>query len=91
MNVIALAHNITDEREDYLDKPIDDVRTYCKKYDYKITKIYEEEGTLVDDINDNLIKAESIVFWGVHHDYPKLKKLCSKQDIDFITIFPMLV
>ena len=23
MNVIALAHNITDEREDYLDEPID--------------------------------------------------------------------
>ena len=31
MKVIALAHNITDEREDHLDKqPIDTVREYCK-------------------------------------------------------------
>ncbi|MFB2286136.1 recombinase family protein [Staphylococcus aureus] len=91
MNVVALAHNITDEREEYLDKPIEAVRAYCKKHGYKITKIYDEESNLVDDINDNLFKAESIVFWGVHHDYPKLKKLCSKRKIEFITIFPMLV
>lgn len=91
MNVIVLAHNITDEREAYLDEPIDTVRTYCKKHGYKIAKVYDEESTLVDDIKDNHIKTESIVFWGLHHDYPELKKLCSKRDIELITIFSMLV
>ncbi|MBF2758297.1 hypothetical protein ISO29_11455 [Staphylococcus haemolyticus] len=92
MKVIALAHNITDEREDHLDKqPIDTVREYCKNNGLKITKIYNEESTLVDDINDNHIKPKRVVFWGTYEDYPKLDKLCSKRKIKFITIFPMLV
>ncbi|WP_435373758.1 recombinase family protein [Staphylococcus nepalensis] len=87
MNVIALAHNITDEREDYLDEPIDTLRTYCKKHGYKIAKVYDEESTLVDDIKDNHIKTESIVFWGLHHDYPELKNFAQNEISNLLQYF----
>lgn len=91
MNVVALAHNITDEREDYLDKPIDAVRAYCKEHGYKITKNYNDDNQLINDIKLKHVKPKRIVFWGIYEDYPKLVRLCSKRKIEFITIFPMLV
>ncbi|PKI12180.1 hypothetical protein CW743_09015 [Staphylococcus shinii] len=91
MNVIALAHNITDEREDYLDKPIDAVRAYCKEHGYKITKDYNDDNQLINDIKLKHVKPKRIVFWGIYEDYPKLVRLCSTQGIELITTFPMLV
>ncbi|UXU52561.1 recombinase family protein [Staphylococcus arlettae] len=90
MNVIVLAHNITDEREAYLDEPIDTVRTYCKKHSYKITKDYNDDNQLINDIKLKHVKPKRIVFWGIYEDYPELYRLCSKRKIEFITIFPML-
>ncbi|AWI43322.1 hypothetical protein ACQ3HR_09820 [Staphylococcus cohnii] len=91
MNVIVLAHNITDEREAYLDEPIDTVRAYCKEHSYKITKDYNDDNQLINDIKLKHVKPKRIVFWGIYEDYPKLVKLCSTRGIELITIFPMLV
>ncbi len=63
MNVIVLAHNITDEREDHLDKqPIDTVRAYCKEHGYKITKDYNDDNQLINDIKLKHFKPKRIVF-----------------------------
>ncbi|UXV32214.1 MULTISPECIES: hypothetical protein [Staphylococcaceae] len=67
MNVIALTHNITDERSEFL------------------------ENTPIDDIKLKNIKPKRIVSWGTYEDYSELDRLCSKLNIEFITIFPMLV
>ncbi|WP_210123373.1 MULTISPECIES: hypothetical protein [unclassified Staphylococcus] len=91
MNVVALAHNITDEREDYLDKPIDAVRAYCKEHGYKITKDYNDDNQLINDIKLKHVKPKRIVFWGIYEDYPKLVRLCSTRGIELITTFPKLV
>ena len=92
MKVIALAHNITDEREDHLDKqPIDTVRAYCKEHGYKITKDYNDDNQLINDIKLKHVKPKRIVFWGTYEDYPELEQICSKRKIEFITIFPKLV
>ena len=92
MNVIALAHNITDERSEFLENtPIDDIKTFCKSNGYKITKAYDNDNQLINDIKLKNIKPKRIVFWGTYEDYPELDRLCSKLNIEFITIFPMLV
>lgn len=91
MNVIVLAHNVTDEREAYLDEPIDTVRAYCKEHGYKITKDYNDDNQLINDIKLNHVKPKRIVFWGIYEDYPKLVRLCSTRGIELITTFPMLV
>ncbi|HBC4217056.1 TPA: hypothetical protein KEO10_000881 [Staphylococcus aureus] len=92
MNVIVLAHNITDEREDHLDKqPIDTVRAYCKEHGYKITKDYNDDNQLINDIKLKHFKPKRIVFWCIYEDYPKLVRLCSTRGIELITTFPMLV
>ena len=91
MNVIVLAHNITDEREAYLDEPIDTVKAYCKEHGYKITKDYNDDNQLINDIKLKHVKPKRIVFWGIYEDYPKLVKLCSTRGIELITTFPMLV
>ena len=62
MNVVALAHNITDEREAYLDEPIDTVRAYCKEHGYKITKDYNDDNQLINDIKLKHVKPKRIVF-----------------------------
>ena len=91
MNVVALAHNITDEREVYLDEPIDTVKAYCKEHGYKITKDYNYYIQLINDIKLKHVKPKRIVFWGIYEDYPELEQICSKRKIEFITIFPKLV
>ena len=91
MNVIVLAHDITDEREVYLDEPIDTVKAYCKEHGYKIKKDYDDDSQLINDIKLKNIKPKRIVFWGIYEDYPKLVKLCSTRGIELITTFPMLV
>ena len=51
MNVIALTHNITDERSEFLENtPIDDIKTFCKSNGYKITKAYDNDNQLINDI-----------------------------------------
>ena len=62
MNVVALAHNITDEREVYLDEPIDTVKAYCKEHGYKITKDYNADNQFINDIKLNHVKPKRIVF-----------------------------
>ena len=91
MNVIVLAHNITDEREAYLDEPIDTVRAYCKEHGYKITKAYDDDSQLINDIKLKHVKPKHIVFWGIYEDYPKLVRLCSTRGIELIPTFPILV
>lgn len=92
MNVVALTHNITDERSEFLEKmPIDDIKTFCKSNGCKITKAYDNDNQLINDIKLKNIKPKRIVFWGTYEDYPELDRLCSKLNIEFITIFPMLV
>lgn len=91
MNIVALAHNITDEREVYLDEPIDTVKAYCKEHGYKITKDYNDDNQLINDIKLKHVKPKRIVFWGIYEDYPELEQICSKRKIEFITIFPKLV
>ncbi len=92
MNVIVLAHNITDERSEVLESmPIDDVKSFCKSNGCKITKYYDDDSQLINDIKLKNIKPKRIVFWGIYEDYSELDRLCSKRKIEFITIFPMLV
>lgn len=92
MNVIVLAHDITDARYEALESlPIDEVTTFCKANSYKITKVYDDDSQLIADIKLKKIKPKRIVFWGIYDDYPELDRLCNKLGINFITIFPMLV
>nr|AOQ25930.1 hypothetical protein [Mammaliicoccus sciuri] len=92
MNVIALVHEIKDERPDFLESmPIDDVKSFCKANGYKITKVYDDDGQLINDIKLKKIRPKRIVFWGTYEDYPELDRLCNKLGINLITIFPMLV
>lgn len=92
MNVITLAHNITDERAEFLESmPIDDIKTFCKSNGYKITKAYDDDSQLINDIKLKNIKPKRIVFWGIYEDYPELVRFCSKRKIEFITIFPILL
>lgn len=92
MNTIALAHEITDERCEVLKSlPIDDVKSFCKEKGYKITKVYDDDSQLINDIKLKNIRPKRIVFWGTYEDYPELDRLCNKLGINLITIFPMLV
>ncbi|MBZ8162535.1 recombinase family protein [Mammaliicoccus sciuri] len=92
MNTIAFAHEITDERYEVLESlPIDDVKSFCKEKDYKITKVYDDDSQLINDIKLKKIRPKRIVFWGTYEDYPELDRLCNKLGINLITIFPMLV
>ena len=51
MNVIVLAHNITDERSEVLESmPIDDIKSFCKSNGCKITKYYDDDSQLINDI-----------------------------------------
>ncbi len=92
MNTIAFAHEITDERYEVLESlPIDDVKSFCKANGYKITKVYDDDSQLINDIELKRIRPKRIVFWGTYEDYPELDRLCNKLGINLITIFPMLV
>lgn len=92
MNTIAFAHEITDERYKVLESlPIDDVKSFCKEKDYKITKVYDDDSQLINDIKLKKIRPKRIVFWGTYEDYPELDRLCNKLGINLITIFPLLV
>ncbi|MFT2204526.1 recombinase family protein [Staphylococcus chromogenes] len=90
MNVTVLAHNITDERQEFIDQPIETVVSYCKNKNYVITKIYDEDNRLINDIKYQKIKPECIVFWGICEDYPKLYQLCNKLNITLMSVFSIL-
>lgn len=62
MNTIVLAHEIEDERFEYLEStPLDTVKECCKQEGHQITNTYSDERKLVNDILDNVITPTTIV------------------------------
>lgn len=90
MNTIVLAHEIEDERFEYLEStPLDTVKECCKQEGHQITNTYSDERKLVNDILDNVITPTIIVAYGEYEDYIHLEKICSRKNIDFLTTFDM--
>lgn len=92
MKTIALAHEITDERVDYLDSlPIDTIEEFCDKNGYKIDETYYESTQLEDDIIHGSITPSCIIFHGLYEEYNRLESICMNKGIDLISVFEILV
>ena len=88
MKTIALAHEITDERVDYLDSlPIDTIEKFCDKNGYKI----DETTQLEDDIIHGSITPSCIIFHGLYEEHNRLESICMNKGIDLISVFEILV